>query len=222
MPIPDEKPNFYGHLFGTLVCTLVFFALGAQAALTQFTSQPLGNHVAISEELAVGNIPYVFESQVIIGTVTTDVAELFSTHSRTPDFHLAAQVPLRSLHCGTKYLDELMQEKLQMARHPAATLTIQQAKISKSRVGEPVQAELKGTLAATGVTNQVTIAATITKLADDAIRLNLSFPLNMTNFGIQFSSPTLVREGSDLIPVNAPKPEVKVELVWCLQKRKLP
>jgi polyisoprenoid-binding protein YceI len=216
------KASKLSRLFGPLVGTLVISAFGAQAALTQFTSQPLGNSVAISGELAVANVRYGFESQVIIGTVTTDLAELFSVQPRTPDFHLVAQVPLRSLHSGMRYLDELMQEKLQMDRHPAATLTIQHAKVAESRAGEPVQAELKGTLAATGVTNQVTIAATITKLADDAIRLNLSFPLNMTNFGIQFSSPTLVREGSDLIPVNAPKPEVNVKLVWCLQKRKLP
>lgn len=180
-------------------------------SLTRFTSTP-GSKVTID---GTSNIhDWTVEGNVIAGYLDVDKEALKKGAAGPLKAAVAVKITVRSLKSGKEKMDEVMQEHMKADQFQFIEYKLATLKVVKGSLEKGLECESTGDLTISGVTKQINLPVTITKVDDEKIKISGKIDLKMTTFGIKPPEPKLamglIKTGDD----------VKVGIEWMLKERK--
>lgn len=122
-------------------------------------------------------------------TGTTGVAALEAFIRAKGVSSMQLLVPVTGLHSGKSGLDKNMYKALQAEKHPAIRFAMSSYEVEDGKTPGTLAIDAKGTLQIAGVERPVHLPITATR-AGDALRLQGSVPVLMTDYGIK--PPTMM------------------------------
>ena len=122
-------------------------------------------------------------------------------------------VPVRSLKCGKKLMDEIMHDALKVKDHQTIRYSLKEMKARPRKAGEPLQFDTKGEVEVAGVKKPVAMVVTMEPMADGKIKSTGTTELKMTDFGIKPPAPAV---GLGLIKTAD---EVKITFEWLTTRK---
>ena len=132
--------------------------------------------------------------------------------ANSPPPKVEATIPVRTLKStvsvGSKRMDEVMQEHLNMAKHPNIEYRLLALKPKEGASGGAVQFDATGALTVAGVTRTNTTPVTFTRTNNNQLRVTLTTTLKMGDYGVKPPSPSLAM---GMIKTSE---EVKISIDW--------
>jgi len=180
----------------TLSLTAVVLATGlllAADAPLHYAAQPRGSKVSIDGTSSIHDWTVV--SLVVAGSFEVEPAfdtdkslkSVGSLNGQGGCPKVEVTIPIRSLKSNHEKMDEVMQEAMKMTNAPSIKYRATEMKI-KGTVpdsGSPVTFATKGTLSLAGVTNNIDMDVTMTRLEGGKVSFTGTKPLKMSDFKIE-------------------------------------
>lgn len=189
------------------VALLFVWPLHAQD-VARYQAQPSGSKMKIEGDSTLHT--WTVESPIVGGYMELDPAFVADPQKAKPgkiSAKVQVTVPVRQLKSGKKSMDDVMHDALKVQQHPRIEYRLTDLALQETPKGAdaPIKCDSKGELAVAGVTNQIVMPVTLTRVEQSKLKASGSIPLKMTSFGIK--PPGL------LGVVNA-KDDIKVSFEW--------
>jgi len=168
--------------------TLVLLALSTRAAddWVRYNAQPAGSKVKVEGTSTLHD--WLVESKLIGGYIEFDPA--FNPEKPAPgkvNARVAVIIPVRQLKSDKTAMDNVMYDALKEKEHRRigyrlTEITLKEAPKSPDA---PFLFDTKGELVVAGVTNQVQMPVTMTRVDKDKLKFSGSTSVKMTSLGIE-------------------------------------
>lgn len=100
-------------------------------------------------------------------------------------------IPVRSLKSGTKLMDEVMHDAMNVKQHSSIKYKLTEMRAKPRKAGDPLRFDTKGELTVSGVTKPIEMVVTMEPMGDGKIKTVGSKVLKMTDFGIKPPAPAI-------------------------------
>jgi hypothetical protein len=157
---------------------------------------------------------WLVEGGVISGFLEINPADLFSGQQGKIDAKVETKIPVRSLKSGNGIMDERLQKEMKMADFAMINYTLTELLVVSGAAGGPMQCESTGNLAVSGVTNKIIMPVTISKTADDTLKVVCVIDLKMSSFGIP--PPIFEIFGLGVLKTGD---DVRISIEWIVKKK---
>jgi polyisoprenoid-binding protein YceI len=170
---------------------------------TRYEAQP-GSKMKIAGTSTVHD--WTVESGIIAGSVEVDAAFPAEPDAKATPGKVNARVQttltVRSLKSGTKAMDDVMHEAMNMVAFPKIEYRLTEMTLKAPATGPTLQFETKGELTLSGVTNKITMPVTMDRSEKGKLKFSGETTVKMTSFGIKPPAPSLglglIKTGDDV------------------------
>ena len=175
--------------------------------VARYQAQATGSKMRIDGDSTLHT--WTVESLIVGGYLELDPAFVADPLKAKPgkiNAKANVSVPVRQLKSGKKGMDNVMHDALKVQENPRIEYRLTELALQETpkSADEPIKCDSKGDLAVAGVTNQIVMPVTLTRVDQNKIKVTGSVPLKMSSFGIK-------RPG--LVGLTA-KDDVKVSFEW--------
>lgn len=179
-----------GLLGLALTATLTFSAL---AGTLQFNGVPTGSFCKIEGTSTIHD--WTMESKLVAGSMEADegfpASALTKPEAAKPT--VKVNIPVRTFKSYAKKMDEVMQEHMNVTKHPRIEYQLIELK-PKSAAGSTgaLAFDAVGVLTVNGTPQTNSMPVTIEKLSDGKLKVVGGTPLKMTDFNVKPPAPTIM------------------------------
>jgi polyisoprenoid-binding protein YceI len=176
------------HTAGLLSALALLLVLPLLAqTLTRYQAQP-GSKMKLEGDSTLHK--WTVESSVVGGYMELDPSLISEPQNAKPG-KIKAQayvsVPVRQLKSGKKSMDDVMHDALKVQQNPKIEYRLTELALQETPKSNeaPLKCDSKGELTVAGVTNQIVMPITITRVEQNKLKASGSVPLKMSSFGIK-------------------------------------
>ena len=190
----------------SLLALLLVAPLQAQE-VARYQAQATGSKMKIDGDSTLHT--WTVESLMVGGYLELDpsfVADPVKAKPGKINAKANVTVPVRQLKSGRKGMDNVMHDALKVQENPRIEYRLRELALQETPTSAdgPIKCDSKGDLTVAGVTNQIVMPVTLTRVEQNKLKVTGSVPLKMSSFGIK-------RPG--LVGLTA-KDDVKVSFEW--------
>jgi polyisoprenoid-binding protein YceI len=192
---------------GMLGALLLLVASLQAQDVARYQAQPTGSKMKIDGDSTLHT--WTVESQIVGGYLELDPSFVADPQKAKPgkiNATASVTVPVRQLKSGRKGMDNVMHDALKVQQNPRIEYRLTELALQETppSADAPIKCDSKGDLTVAGVTNQIVMPVTLTRVESTKLKVSGSVPLKMSSFGIK-------RPG--LVGLTA-KDDVKVSFEW--------
>lgn len=182
------RTSLLHRVTGMLGALLVLVAPLQAQDVARYQAQPTGSKMKIDGDSTLH--VWTVESQIVGGYLELDPSFVADPQKAKPgkiNAKASVTVPVRQLKSGKKGMDNVMHDALKVQANPRIEYRLIELALQETpkSADAPIKCDSKGDLAVAGVTNQVVMSITLTRVEPNRLKVSGSIPLKMSSFGIK-------------------------------------